>query len=225
MFKILKTFIILLIFFFTRCPGGSGEELPQFPWPPPKASAFDKIPTKLLNKEHGRTYLKDVAQRIETALNKLGYHELKWFAVKDGFVIMTRLEQFHFNGASLSGQSRWSTEISGGFWDFLLKPKKGHFRQFIFVVTTHIINEIPKNIDYSELKTWFGEGIQSGIPSIIGDIPFAKTHKCIVFIYEFEKYPEDSRMFFKSTSNLQGRTHLKKSKLWELLNIYEKRKK
>jgi hypothetical protein len=49
------------------------EVVPKFPWPPPKASAFETIPRELLVGNAAHPTLSTVAQAIESAFQQAGY--------------------------------------------------------------------------------------------------------------------------------------------------------
>ena len=71
--------------------------LPEFPWPPPKSSAFYVMPTPFL---HGPKTFGDAAQALLGGLEKAGYTERSFFSIENGGVaIITRLEKIGGDGA------------------------------------------------------------------------------------------------------------------------------
>jgi hypothetical protein len=198
------------------------DDYPQFPCPHPKASASYNIPWATFKRS--RSSLEKVARQIQTALEANGYYELRWFSVKDGFAVMTRMEQFQKNGKSLSGRDRWSEEIHVPFWDSLWGQKKGFFRCIVFIVTTEVLKGTRTKFDIARLNGLFSRGVQAGFPRGLASIPFANSHNCIALIYEFEKYPESSGMIFNTGSELQGKTHLEKAGILKALKEKNDRK-
>src|SRR5262249_57532765 len=87
--------------------GGPGrtEGIPEFPWPPPAASATYVLPETVF--ESGRT-TGQVVTAIITALERKGYVERSFFTTPaDGVVLVTRLERINEDGSSVAGAHRW----------------------------------------------------------------------------------------------------------------------
>lgn len=213
-----KVFIVsFLLFFLVACDGGRGgvDNYPQFPCPPPKASASYEIPWETF--KSSRASLEKVALQIQTALETSGYYERRWFAVKDGFALMTRMEQFQKNGESLSGRERWSKQVHVSFWDNIWGKEKGYFRWIVFIVTTEVLKETHTKFDVAGLNGLFAQGAQTGFHRHLERIPFEKSHNCIALIYEFEKYTEGSEMRFNTESELPGKIHLEKAGILKAL--------
>lgn len=104
---------LLFLMFLAGCSNGPGEnglEFPEFPWPPPKASTFAKIPAEFFTKPNEVVYLKDVVKQLETALEKAGYYERKLYSVKDGFAIATRIERIRVDGTPMDEKIRWEID-------------------------------------------------------------------------------------------------------------------
>ena len=72
---------------------GPPARIPQFPWPPPWASATEVIPREMLEAEHDSTRLRDVDRAITEALEQNGYYESSYYAVPAGFALVTKIEQ------------------------------------------------------------------------------------------------------------------------------------
>ena len=217
--KTFKIYLLLPLLFCVGCPNvfeNSRNDYPQFPWPPPRASASYEIPWETF--KPSRASLEKVALQIQTALETNGYYERRWFAVKDGFVVMTHMEQFKKNGKSLSGRERWSKQVHVSFWDGIWGEEKGYFRWIVFIVTTKVLKETHAKFGIAELNGLFAQGAQSGFPRHIERIPFEKSHNCIALIYEFEKYTEGTEMLFNTESELAGKTHLEKAGILKALN-------
>jgi hypothetical protein len=220
--------ICLLVFFFVGCPG---IDSPRFPWPPPQPSAFTRIPGIFLKKSTGKTSVGDVAKILENALNNAGYKENVWFYVRDGFVLMTQLEQIDpETGSPLEDVRRWGTDIAPpkdleSYLNIILKPKEAHFRLIAFVFTTQkcTMNVFPE-IKHIDFKKWLSPGIINGLPGKVKNLPYVKLHNCAALIYEFKKFAGQNELVFKNRSKFPGIKHLEITKIWEKLKDGEKEK-
>ncbi len=67
-----------------------------------------------------------------------------------------------------------------------------------------------------EAMAWLDDGMIV-LPKSIGKQPYTDEHYCTAFIYEFEQPGKEKKPFFKQLSNLTGKDHLEKSKLWAAL--------
>jgi hypothetical protein len=113
---------------------------PEFPWPPPRASASIKIPTSLVLGQWGapagsppprrtswQSYyygedvllslwqtgaprLMHVDATLTTALSAAGYLEASYYSVPDGFALVTRLEQINPDGTPKPVPTRWEAQ-------------------------------------------------------------------------------------------------------------------
>ncbi len=91
-----------------QADGGAHYEmapLPEFPWPPPAASASYVLPDKLLASYHT---VGDVVGAILGALERSGYVERSFFRTEAGGVaLVTRLERINDDGTPYSETGRW----------------------------------------------------------------------------------------------------------------------
>src|SRR5579859_3209760 len=76
-------------------------------WPLPAASARVVLPTALF--ANSRTY-GDLNRRILTALSKNGYAEVGYYEIwaRQGFIVVTRVEQIESDGTPKKPPARWS---------------------------------------------------------------------------------------------------------------------
>ena len=196
------------------------HNIPQFPWPPPKSSAFDKIPSEFLN---AKKSLKDVANKLEETFDQTGYTQKKYYSVPDGFALVSQLEQFWPDGTSKEEPDRWAAEFRPprifsltSYIKAIFKANPGRYRIVAFIVTSQPFEEGKENITREEARSWLDSGMVV-LPKSIGEQPYTDEHYCTALIYEFEQPRRDKKPFFKSLSNLTGRDHLQKSKLWAAL--------
>jgi len=203
-----------------------GAEL--FPWPPPKPSSFCRIPSEFLTKSAGNTYLSDVFTKLDKALELAGYSERKIRTLENGFVIITRIEQYREDGTPALGEKRWETEITPlslsapitNFKEYLkavFYPEVYRFRIILFIVKPGEVNERENPITPNEASNWFSsDRMSDGLDDIANGI-YSPDYTCTAFIYEFEKYIVNNDLIPIELSRLLGKTHLEKSKLWQAL--------
>lgn len=222
--------LLLLVFFMIACSKREKivKDVGTFPWPPPKASAYCKIPSEFLLKTHGETHLKDVLDQLERVMDQAGYHERELCAVKHGFAIASRIEQFQADGTPEIGNNRWEAEIKPLPLKTLTTNFKAylkavffkdvyHFRKIVFVVKSGEVNESRNPITPGEAKKWFSSSVRSRRLNDILNIYYSRHYTCTALIYEFEKFKMNDEPIPVEVSNLTGKTHLEKSKLWDAL--------
>lgn len=216
----------LLILFFVGCPRSDST---QFPWPPPQPSAFEVIPDLFLRKSIEKTSVGDVAKKLEHVLDEAGYSEKVWFYVRDGFVVMTRLEQIDPDTVeSLEGGLRWQNDIAppkdlASYLKGIIYPKEGHFRIIAFAFTTQECRiDVFLEVKHIDFKNWFSSGVINGISEEVKNLPYIKYHNCVALVYEFRKFAGSDELVLKSKSNFPGRIHLERARIWEKLKDGEK---
>jgi hypothetical protein len=85
--------------------GRQPEQLPEFPWPPPQASASYVLPDRLLASYHT---VGEVVGAIIGALEQGGYVERSFFRTTAGGVaLVTRLERINDDGSPSAEAERW----------------------------------------------------------------------------------------------------------------------
>ncbi len=204
----------------------SDDELPAFPWPPPKASAQAAIPANLLVRAGRATQLKDVANRLEKSLFYAGYEENSYFYIPRGFALVTRIEQFYPDGRSKEGAARWAGTLSpqtsfslSSYLKALFTAEKGYYRIIVFLVTSVPIRQSSQDINREDATAWLHRGANM-LPPSIGSLSFSKDHTCVALVYEFEQMSRDHEPIFKSPSLILGRMHLQQSRIFEALEKF-----
>ncbi|MCI5146631.1 MAG: ankyrin repeat domain-containing protein, partial [Candidatus Electrothrix sp. AR3] len=151
-------------------------DIPPFPWPPPKASAFEKIPSKFLSTSASdkQTSLKDVAEKLEAAFGDAGYSEKKYYQVPDGFALVSKLEQFHSDGTPKEQPDRWAAEFRPprifslkSYIKSIFTANPGRYRIVVFIVTSQPF-ESEDTVNREEAMAWLDSGIMV-LPKSIGD--------------------------------------------------------
>ncbi|GAK49553.1 hypothetical protein U14_00776 [Candidatus Moduliflexus flocculans] len=196
-------------------------EIPEFPWPPPKASAQATVPTNLLVRSGRPTLLKDVAKRLEDGLLYAGYEENSYFYIPRGFALVTRVEQFYPDGRSKEGAKRWADTLPpqtsfslASYLKALFTAEKGYYRIIVFLVTSVPVRQSSQEISRDDANAWLNRGANM-LPPSIGSLQFSKDHTCVALVYEFEQMSRDHEPAFKSPSLILGRMHLQQSRIWE----------
>jgi hypothetical protein len=192
-------------------------QLPEFPWPPPAASASYVLPDKLLQRYHT---VGDVVEAIISALEHSGYVERSFFRTQAGGVaLVTRLERINDDGSSFSETDRWPqggqhSESTDGLFQFLqglFYVDPGHYRVIVFVLQDLPFSQSSENITGEEARAWLTSGANV-LPAEIAERPFGGTNggHCTALIYEFAS---DGTKVHVVESRLTGKQHLEKAGL------------
>jgi hypothetical protein len=198
--------------------GGQGhEQLPEFPWPPPQASASYVLPDRLLADYHT---VGEVAGAILNALEQSGYVERSFFQTKAGGVaLVTRLERINDDGTPSPAAERWpntgqysaSREGLLQFLEGLFYVDPGHYRVIVFVLQDMPFSQSSTNVTAKEARAWLTSGANV-LPPDIAARPFggANGGHCTALIYEFASDGTNVRVV---ESQLTGKEHLEKAGL------------
>ena len=199
-------------------PAVSGS-LPEFPWPPPAASASYVLPDRLLD---GYRTLGDVTEAILAALEQNGYVERSFFRTEPGGVaLVTRLERINDDGSPSAENERWPASVKRDeatrtlfeFLQGLFFVDPGHYRLIVFVLQDLPFAQSADTITAEEARAWLTSGVNVLSPQI-AKRPFNGGH-VTVLIYEFAS---DGSKVQVVTSQLTGKQHLEKAGLLTVLN-------
>jgi hypothetical protein len=196
-------------------PGGApsrAETIPQFPWPPPAASATYVLPENVF--ERGRT-TGQVVMTIIAALERRGYVERSFFTTPaDGVVLVTRLERINEDGSSAADLQRWpavgeAARSSVGFAQFLrglFYVDPGRYRVIVFILQDAPFRQSPEQqITGQQARAWLRTGANV-LPRELADRGYRGD--CTVLVYEFAS---DGTAVRVVESRLTGLQHLEKS--------------
>jgi hypothetical protein len=173
------------------------ESVPVFPWPPPRASARVVIPARLLpaGKDH-QTLLRDIDEKLVSALQSAGYVETSYYAVPDGFALVTRLEHITQEGAPEKGKQRWIAHIEpvrlnrdftlSAYLAALFGVQQGFYRVIVFIVTPHPFAESHSSVSEIEAEDWRHSGLNV-LPQGIASLAYTQQYSCTALIYEFQQ--------------------------------------
>ena len=194
---------------------------PQFPWPPPRASAHMVIDTPLIRASTSKS-LGDIDRVLTKALQATGYFEHSYFAVPGGFVLLTRIE--HINertGGAM--QDRWSVKPgpATSFSEYirtLFTAAPGYYRVITLVVTYVAFDETTAGLSQLDANKYLQTGTQV-LPPAIAQQKSTNWTKCTALIYEYRRYrgQKESDVQPMSDSTPDIHTQLVASGLWQAL--------
>lgn len=199
------------------------DEIPKFPWPPPKPSAWAALSTLAMNRNSGGGTLQGLADFLESALEKAGYSERSYYSVPDGFALVSRIEQISDTGEPKPGYDRWSLDVKPphvfsvrSYVNALFSTHPGRFRVIALIVTTHPVSADSVGATYQGSKDWLWSGANR-LPSSIAQLRYSQDYSCLAYVYEFERPAGDGAALQKQPGTLDGKQHLEKAMLWHLL--------
>jgi hypothetical protein len=200
-----------------RESASTARALPEFPWPPPGASAWAEIPDELIAQRAApRPTFGLVRDRLARALDAAGYTQRSFFRVPNGFAVVTQLERIGDDG--VPARARWY--VSAGVESFsleqylrrLLFAEAGRYRLVVLVVTDVSISASGPNIAAREAAEMADKGFMN-LPAEVAAAEYSANHRSTALIYEFRKRPTGDPEFVKP-SPLPGRDHLVKARIW-----------
>jgi len=190
----------------------AAEPIPQFPWPPPKTSLTQVLPSQFTS---NLTDLGDVDQKLSFALYNAGYTQRSYYPVPGGFAVVTRVEQFA-NDGSPTENGRWFNEIPvpksfslQGYQSGLFVAPTGHYRVVAFIVTANSLTQPGTSLPKAEEALWAGGG--KTLPSAVASKPLGRA-RCTALVYEFTQESPMHEVKLTPTG-LSAETHLQKSRI------------
>ena len=190
--------------------------LPEFPWPPPKSSAFYVMPTTFL---HGPKTFGNAAQTLIGGLEKAGYTERSFFSIENGGIaLVTRLEKIGDDGAPAAKASRWPGALRPIDYRYnsgvdailrgLFEAPAGRYRIVVFLLAPIPPAQPKKEVAGEEAAEWLASGANT-LPKYVAAQPFDDI-VIQALIYEFESAGQRVKAV---ESQLPGQVHLTKSGL------------
>lgn len=204
-------------------PTSQELRLPEFPWPPPRASAETIIPQKFLQKSTDLVaHLGDVDHILVGALDINGYYDKSYYAVPDGFALVTRLEQISSDGTPKKLPARWELEMGklrkfslAEYLRALLTANPGYYRIIVFIVTSHPFSQADAKVSEDQAINWLEGGFER-LPSAVSELEFTQEYGCTALVYEF-RTASGIVPTLALPSHLPGRTHLERANIWSAL--------
>ncbi len=200
-------------------PPPSASALPPFPWPPPMASSRIEIPMNL-----GSAGLKTNGQvdtRILAALTQKGYVQRAHYAVPNGFVLITRLEQINSQGIALNEPYRFSGSLPppaslSSYLTGLFTSPPGYFRIIAFVITNADFNDVGNPLDEAAALDLLNG--PAALPGPFATRALPSGAKLTALIYEYQKAStSQSSRAIPIHATVPAVTHLQRAGLWQLL--------
>ncbi len=196
--------------------------MPVFPWPPPQPSSRLVLLNSLLVSGQQNLNLGNVDDRITTALLGAGYSERAYFAVPDGFAIVTKLEQINNDGTSKQPPARWvATGDSGssafslsGYIRALFTANAGYYRVIAFLVTDVPFAATGAAPTEDQTNSWLRNGFNT-LPAEVKQKPYSAGFSCTALIYEFMR--TESSPPTLTSNGPDAETHLQKAGIWDKL--------
>lgn len=167
-------------------------KLPEFPWPPPPYSTRLKLERDLLVAGQATPSNGSVAARMEQALVANGYTQVSYYAVPNGFAMVTQIERIDPHAASAAEQ-RWSTQIDpvslipfdlGAYLRALLGKNGDSFRVIVFSFTPTPFTTSGEPIPPAEAMAWVEKGA-TALPAALAAKPYGSATLCTALVYEF----------------------------------------
>ena len=193
------------------------EAMPEFPWPPPRASASATISRELLigSKEHPQ--LGDAVAALDLAFQKAGYGKRSYYSVPGGFAMASQIEQINQDGSPKESVDRWSLEVPplrkfslGSYLTALFTAQPGYYRVIVFVVTSQAFPQRDVKVTSEQSREWVSGGLNK-LPEEIGNQEYSSAHSCTALIYEFKQTGKHAQLM--DPSQITGKTHLDKAGL------------
>ena len=164
--------------------------LPEFPWPPPPYSTRLKLDRDLLIAGQTAPTNGSVAARMEHALAANGYTPLSYYALPDGFVIVTQIERIDARAAPAAKQ-RWSTQLSPvipfnleAYIRALLGKDGDSFRVIAFAFTPTPFTTSGRPVAPDDAMRWVEKGA-TALPAALAGQPYGSDTVCTALVYEF----------------------------------------
>ncbi|MEM7369471.1 MAG: hypothetical protein AAF587_12785 [Bacteroidota bacterium] len=194
------------------------NKLPVFSLNPPTPSARTTLDSRYFQKCQT---LKDYDQILNTALKECGYIGRSYYAVPNGFALVSRLEYFNPSNGQAQMPGRWDgvrtvgTEFTvSRILQLLFGSNPGYYRIIVFIVTDQPVQPRGESPDREESNSWLIRGRDR---LFSGNVNTTRKHAVTVLIYEFEQ-PESGReaKFLNYPGNkLNSDQHLRGSGLQE----------
>lgn len=202
-----------------RVVGGGPESiLPQFPSPPPAASASYGLPRNFFASQ---ATVGAVVEAIIAALDHTGYVERSFFRTEAaGVALVTRLERINEDGSPRGERERWPGILQEhyssldliGFLRGLFYVDPGRYRVIVFILQELPFSQSSDRISGDDARAWLRIGA-TGLPREVAERPFGGGN-CTVLVYEFAS---DGTAVRAVESPLTGKQHLEKAGVLAIL--------
>ena len=158
-------------------------------------------------------------------MDEAGYHERSYFALPNGFAVLTRIERIDADGRPIANDRfNVSTTLDLGeaftlpnIIRALLTANPGYYRIIAFLVTNRPTFQSSTPIRAQELQRFVDTGSDS-LPPGVASLKYDTNagYHCVALIYEFEKEESQQEAVFMPSPD-QGRDQLKYAGIWAAL--------
>lgn len=188
-------------------------KLPEFPWPPPPDSTRLKIARDLLVTGQPQPSNGSVAARMEQALAANGYTQIGYYAVPDGFAMVTQIERIGPR-AFPAAKQRWSTQIDpvslipfnlNAYIKALRGKNGGSFRVIVFTFTPTPFTTSDKVVPPEAAMAWVKKGA-TALPAELAAQAYGINTRCTALVYEFRISSLGASL--QESSEFNGAQHL-----------------
>jgi len=167
------------------------------------------------------TSLRAVGARLEGAISRAGYRQLKYLGAGcKGFVIVLDLEHIEPDGRRMGGTRGFAPPSQEADFNLaqyvrrLFYAAPGYYRQIVIVVSEQGMTNATAAPTEAQLRAITRDGASS-LPSAFANLAYTPRHAVYALIYEFEKGPRDGDLKVIPPAGRLGATvHLMKAKLF-----------
>ncbi|NVK58142.1 MAG: hypothetical protein HWE26_21310 [Alteromonadaceae bacterium] len=170
--------------------------LPAFPWPIPKPSAYLTLRDNELS-NISKTSIGDLSDSLETILEQAGYTEFKYYNIPNGIAMATQLERVDGLGKPFPAPERWdindiSVSLDSFSWARLLRvlvgAEPGYYRVLVFVIIdkNQVIVFDEALQDEASIAALANDGAIH-LPETIREIAVADDFNLSVLVYEMAR--------------------------------------
>jgi hypothetical protein len=189
-------------------------DIADFPFPPPEGYTERVLDKNMFT--NCKT-LEDADQIILNAINHCKYDDHSYYAIPDGFALVTKVEEMNQDGSSVLNNDRFSVNrgLSMTLLDWFA-PRRGYFRVFAFLVTDKAFKATKQPVSVGMAEGWVTQGVNV-LPDEIGGESFGDDYRCTVIVYEFNAPDANVKLQLINPPRLTANTHLDKSNISRFL--------
>jgi hypothetical protein len=151
---------------------------------------------------------------LVNALTSAGYGELSYYAVPEGFALVTRMEQINPDGTPST--ERWPSDgrepqfSIAHFIRQLLYAPPGLYRVVVFIVSPAAFTPSPETVSGAQAQGWVSGGANV-LPRPLSLKRYSSDHTCTALIYEFERADDPAKSRVNHPGRLTSDAHLERS--------------
>jgi hypothetical protein len=163
-----------------------------------------------------------VDQKIVSALDRTGYVQRAYYAVPNGYALVTRVEQIEKDGSSMPPPYRFSDQIPPPnsltrYLAGLFTSRPGYYRIIVFVATDVPFNDTAPPLREEEARQFLSG--PATLPPSVTVQSLSPATKITALIYEYQKSSADGKSPAAPIhSTVEAKVHLQQAGLWQLLN-------